>query len=171
MRNKLVFISRILVSSFSHVLAVATVRDVDETAAGQSNEDKPTISVYDMTSSDLKYVFVEPDGGGVSRAATKDPPRYFRHVQFLYDNMFMAALATNHDGTGCSMYCYRWRNSTVDTCVRIDGHVAAVSVTSFPSTEHDTHIRRRLSPVYILTGVNSQCLVLICIPYVARRWL
>lgn len=127
------------------MLAVATVRDVDETAAGGSNEDRPTISVYNMTSLDLEYVFVEPDDD-VSRAI-KDPPRYFSHVQFLYNKMFVAALATNHDGSGCSMYCYRWRNSTVDTRVRIEGRVAAVSViVPVDRTQYVLHVRHGSSP-------------------------
>lgn len=122
-------------------MAVATIRGDDYATGGSDGDvDKPTISIYDVTSLDLKCVFVEPDSVdgddnneddddvGVSRTSKdRKPSRYFRRVRYLYDKMFVAALAMNDDGSDCSMYYYRWRNSTVDTRVRIDGHVADVS--------------------------------------------
>lgn len=108
---------------FSYVLAVATVHGDDEASSEDDavEYERPTISVYDLTSLNLICVFVEPDDG-VSRMI-QEPSRYFSHVQFLQsDDTFAVALAINHDGSGCSVYYYKWTDSTVDTCLRIDDH-------------------------------------------------
>lgn len=110
---------------FSHTLAVATVEDMEESV---DSENKPTISIYDLMTLNLKFVFTEPDEAcGWDK---KDKwPRHVSHVRFLYNNIFVAALFTDLSGFHCVMYYYDWRTSKVDTCVRIDdGHVADVSL-------------------------------------------
>lgn len=90
-------------------------------------EDKPIVSVYDLETSDLKNVFVEPaDGTGSGGRRRRRQRRRFVCVRFLFDNMFAAVFVTNTDGRGGALYYYSWRNSIIDTCVRIDGHVNEV---------------------------------------------
>lgn len=107
--------------------------DVDDDEDGAGAE--PNVSVYDLQTLDLVCVFTEPvgeDPSDESEGAAEDRKwrrrrRRFISVQFLYDNISVAALVVDPDGYGGAMYYYRWRNSTMDTCVRVDGHVADVS--------------------------------------------
>lgn len=121
----------------SHVLAVATVDENDEN--GQKSNARPVVSIYDLHTLDLKHVFQEPDfdggeddngeeGGGEDDGSIKSYRRRFDKIQFLYDNISVAALVVGgQDGLDCTLYYYSWRNSTVETFVRIGGPVADVS--------------------------------------------
>lgn len=101
---------------FSHVLAVATVSD-----GPQDDVESPIISIYDLRTLSLKYVFAEPGDVNNSR-------RRFVNVKFLYDNIFIAALVVGgDDASDCALYYYSWRNSKVDTRLQIDGPVVDVS--------------------------------------------
>lgn len=105
------------------MLAVASANGDGPDSSPEDDEhgDGPIVSVYDLESADLKCVFAEPADG--------DRRRRFVSVRFLYDNVFAAALAVDPGGYGGTVYYYSWRNSTVETCVRVDdGHVADVSV-------------------------------------------
>ncbi|XP_060845459.1 cilia- and flagella-associated protein 57-like [Rhopalosiphum padi] len=124
-------------NSSNHVLAVATTDEkdtVDETEGGGSA--RPVISIYDLHSLDLKHVFKEPDfnnsdedGDGQDDGSQNTFQRRFTKIQFLWDNIFMAALVVGgHEGSDCTLYYYSWRNSTVKTYVRIDGPVSDVAL-------------------------------------------
>lgn len=120
------------------MLAVATVNDdgPDSTQEHDEYGESPIISVYDLESTGLKYVFAEPGDGDRENgsvppqtATVGDRRRRFASVRFLYDNVFVAALAVDPGGYGGTVYYYSWRNSIVETFVRVDdGHVADVSV-------------------------------------------
>lgn len=84
---------------------------------------KPIISIYDLKSLSLKHVFVEPD-----KNWQKWGLRRFTKIRFLYDNVYLAALVVGGDGSDCAFYFYGWRNSTVETYIRVDGFVADVSL-------------------------------------------
>lgn len=102
------------------MLAVATVT-VDE----DEDDDKPTVSIYDLKTLGLKYEFQEPDN---NTSQNKDwRRRRFSIVRFLCNNMFVAALVINEDGSNSMMYYYSWRKSIVETYLHIDGHVIDVS--------------------------------------------
>lgn len=118
------------------MLAVATVDEkdsVDGSAGGGGA--RPVVSIYDLRTLDLKHVFQEPDysdgdegGEDGDDGSQKTYQRRFSKIQFLWDNIFVAALVVSgHDGSDCTLYYYSWRNSTVETYVRIDGPVSDVS--------------------------------------------
>lgn len=126
---------------FSHVLAVATM-----TATVDDEDDqveKSTVSIYDLKTLELKYEFQEPDDN--KSQETDWQRRRFSIVRFLYDNMFIAALVANEDGSHCAMYYYSWRNSIVNTCLHVDGHVIDVSVA-------DIYIY-----FFLAVGLNLEC--------------
>lgn len=132
------------------MLAVATVID----ASDQETEydDRPIVSFYDLKTLNLVCTLTEsPDvtavlsesedvdhEDGNENASSEDDSsentenligrrRHFVKLRFLYDNVSMAAFVIGAGGTECVMYYYRWKTSTVDTYVRIDGSVYDVS--------------------------------------------
>lgn len=120
------------------MLAVATV-DEKDAADGlvKGGSARPVVSIYDLRTLDLKHVFQEPyyNDGDEDAEDEDDGPqktcrRRFSKIQFLWDNIFVAALVVGgYDGSDCTLYYYSWRNSTVETYVRIDGPVSDVSYT------------------------------------------
>jgi hypothetical protein len=111
----------------SYVLAVATVAEND---GGGHDDDKgkiedyakPIVKIYDLESLSEKHVFVEPEGEW-----QKFGQRRFTKIRFQNDNVHLAALVVGDDGSDCGFYFYGWRNSKVETYIRIDGFVADVS--------------------------------------------
>lgn len=117
-------------------MAVATVHEKDiANGIVSGNSARPVISIYDLRTCDLKHVFQEPDyndnkedGDGEDDGSQKTFGRRFTKIQFLWDNIFVAALVVGgHDESDCTLYYYSWRKSTVETYVRIDGPVSDVS--------------------------------------------
>lgn len=108
------------------MVIVATMSD-GVVGADEDDEygDKPIVCVYDLHTADLKNVFVEP-ADGIGSGGQRRQRRRFVCVRFLFDNMFASVFVTNTDGCGGALYYYSWRNSIIDTCVRIDGHVNEV---------------------------------------------
>ncbi|XP_025200516.1 LOW QUALITY PROTEIN: cilia- and flagella-associated protein 57-like [Melanaphis sacchari] len=121
----------------NHVLAVATIDEkesVDGIVSGTSA--RPVISIYDLRTLDLKHVFQEPDnndndedGNAEDNGSKKTFRRRFTKIHFLWDNIFVAALVVGgHDGSDCTLYYYSWRNSTIETYVRINGPVSDMAL-------------------------------------------
>lgn len=116
-------------------MAVATVDEDIANGIVSGDSARPVISIYDLRTCDLKHVFQEPDyndnnedGDGEDDRSQKTFGRRFTKIQFLWDNIFVAALVVGgRDGSDCTLYYYSWRKSTVETYVRIDGPVSDVS--------------------------------------------
>ncbi|XP_050063745.1 cilia- and flagella-associated protein 57-like isoform X2 [Aphis gossypii] len=121
----------------NHVLAVATVDEKDIADGIVSGDSaKPVISIYDLRTCEFKHVFQEPDyndnnedGDGEDDGSQKTFGRRFTKIQFLWDNIFVAALVVGgRNGSDCTLYYYSWRKSTVETYVRIDGPVSDMAL-------------------------------------------
>ncbi|VVC30821.1 WD40/YVTN repeat-like-containing domain,WD40-repeat-containing domain [Cinara cedri] len=103
------------------VLAVATT----------STEDgiKPTVSFYDLTTLELKHTFTEPED---EYPGSTERRQRFASVQFLNDNAYITALAVSD--SDCVLYYYNWKNSNLDTCVRVNNPVADVAINPIDTT-------------------------------------
>ncbi|KAE9523980.1 hypothetical protein AGLY_015627 [Aphis glycines] len=121
----------------NHVLAVATVDEKDIADGIVSGDSaRPVISIYDLRTCEFKHVFQEPDyndnnedGDGEDDRSQKTFGRKFTKIQFLWDNIFVAALVVGgRNGSDCTLYYYSWRKSTVETYVRIDGPVSDMAL-------------------------------------------
>ncbi|CAH1732965.1 unnamed protein product [Aphis gossypii] len=121
----------------NHVLAVATVDEKDIADGIVSGDSaRPAISIYDLRTCEFKHVFQEPDyndnnedGDGEDDGSQKTFGRRFTKIQFLWDNIFVAALVVGgRNGSDCTLYYYSWRKSTVETYVRIDGPVSDMAL-------------------------------------------
>lgn len=106
--------------------------DPEELGFGKNDPEEWVAGEDEWEESVVGEVYPDKSAGGKNEsdmAAFDDRQwrrRRFSSVRFLYDNIFVAALIVGPDGCDGAMYYYSWRNSKLDTCVRIAGHVADV---------------------------------------------